>query len=56
VPSAYIVKMNVDDLELIKIVQANPSLYAKDVKMYKNVDKKHCWEQVGAALTKPKTG
>jgi len=48
--------MNVDDLELIKIVQANPYLYAKDVKMYKNVDKKHCWEHVGAALTKPRTG
>nr|XP_012235999.1 PREDICTED: uncharacterized protein LOC105680117 [Linepithema humile] len=47
--------MNLNDLEIIKIVQANPCLYAKDAKTYKNIDKKHCWEQVGAALIKPRT-
>ena len=41
--------MNLDNLEIIKIVQANPCLYAKDVKTYKNIDKKHCWKQVDAA-------
>ncbi len=45
-----------DDLELIKLVEKQPCLYAKKTKAFKEVDKGAVWDNIGAILTNPKTG
>ncbi|KYM97829.1 hypothetical protein ALC62_11483 [Cyphomyrmex costatus] len=46
----------IDDMELIKLVEANCCLYNKRIRKFKTADKKDIWTQIGAALTNKKTG
>jgi len=47
---------DIDDLELIKMVEQQPCLYAKSCRAYKDINKPTVWAQIGALLTHQKTG
>lgn len=48
--------VDIDDIEIIKFVEANDCLYTKQTRQYKNVDKKEIWSQIGAMLKNKATG